>query len=169
MLQSDIIYLSTITVDDKALFIDIYTDPEVMQHVGNTLNVQAALKLFNQCLNQFSKVKPSNRMYVIKSTKNNQKFGVIGLLWNQPEQDCVELGVMIAKPFVSKGYAYKATALLMDYGFVELKLKSIVVFCNETNVMANRVAKALGFVSNGRIADKHTKHNKIKWTALNRY
>ena len=117
MIQSDLLYLSTMTLEDKKLFVDIYTHPKTMEHVGPVLSQQGCLKMFNHCLKQSTNENPTTRMYVIKNKKNHQKYGMIGLLWNQPEKDSVELGVMIDQPFINKAYAYKATALLMQYCF----------------------------------------------------
>ena len=163
MIQSDLLYLTPVSKNDADLFVEIYTDPQIMQHIGPTLNQQAAIELFNKSVNQISIEQPKYLFYVIKRKQNNQKLGIIGLLWNQPKKTSVELGVMIAKSYINKGYAYKATDLLMQYGFVELNLNSIVILCNESNSVANRATQAIGFVNNGIIVDDKSGQRKIKW------
>ena len=170
MIQSDLIYLAPVTKEDADLFIDIYTDPQIMKNVGPAFNYEATKKMFNQCLNQLTKEEPSSRLYVIKNKEDHQKYGIIGLLWNQPEKDSVELGVMITKSHINKAYAYKATDLIMRYGFTAFKLKSIVILCNEKNTVANRGTLAIGFKNSGYFTDKKSNQRKIKWKiSINRF
>jgi RimJ/RimL family protein N-acetyltransferase len=163
MIQSDLFYLTPVTKNDFELFNDIYTNPEVMEHVGPAFHQEATQKIFNQCVNQTTKEQPQYLFYVIKNKHNNEKFGFIGLLWNQPEKTSVELGIMIAKPYFSKGYAYKVTVLLMQYIFIELKLKSIVLFCNENNSAANRGVTAMGFENISLTDESMPNQRIIKW------
>ena len=162
-IQSDLLYLTPVTKDDADLFVEIYTDPQIMQHVGPALNYDAAMILFNQCLEQITSKQPKNLFYVIKSTHTDEKFGIIGLMWNQPKKTSVELGVMIALPYINKAYAYKATNILVQHVFTELDVESIVVTCNESNVGANRVSRALGFENKNTFVDKNTNQRKIDW------
>jgi RimJ/RimL family protein N-acetyltransferase len=134
-----------------------------MQHVGQALNQEAAIKLFNQFVNQDTDEQPKNQFYIIKNKLNDEKIGIIGLLWNQPKKNSVELGVMIARPYINKAYAYKATDMLMQYVFDELKLKSMIILCNEDNIVANRATKAIGFLSIGCFVNKKTNQVKVKW------
>ena len=169
MIQSNLLYLTPITNDDADIFTEIYTDPNIMEHIGPALNKESAMKLFNKCLSQLANEKPKYLFYVITGKQNNNKYGIIGLLWNQPENNSVELGVMISKAYISKGYAYKATELLMQFVFNELRLYSIVVICNESNTAANRTAQALGFIFNGIMKDKKSNQRKIKWESKGIY
>ena len=116
-----------------------------MEHLGPAFNHETTMKMFNQCVNQSAKEQPSNFLYVIKSKESNKKYGIIGLLWNQPEHTSVELGVMIAKSYLSKGYAYKALCLIMEHAFIEMKLTSIVILCSKNNTAVNRGVPTLGF------------------------
>jgi RimJ/RimL family protein N-acetyltransferase len=163
MIQSSFFYLKLVTKDDIELFVEIYTDPMIMEHVGPAFNQETATELFNQCVNQTIKEQPKYLFYVIKNNQNNQKLGIIGLQWNQPESTSVELGVMIAKPYFSRGYAYKVTVLLMRYIFTELKLKSIVLFCNKNNSAANRGVTAMGFQKTNLSEESISNQGVIKW------
>jgi RimJ/RimL family protein N-acetyltransferase len=163
MIQSDLLYLTPLAKDDFNLFVEIYTDPQLMEHVGPAFNQESIIKLFKNCLNQIASEEPKYLFYVIKSKHTEEKFGIIGLLWNQPEKTSVELGVMIAEPYINKAYAYKATYLLMQYVFTKLELKSMIILCNESNTVANRATKAIGFQNKESLIDKKSDQRKIKW------
>ena len=163
MIQSDLLYLKPITKDDAEFFVEIYTDPHVMKHVGSVLSQEAAMGLFENCLKQLSNEQPQYLFYLIKSKRTDEKFGIIGLLWNQPEKNSIELGVMIAKPYINKAYAYKATKLLMKYVFTNIDLEIIVVICNESNIGANRVSRALGFEEKETFIDEKVNQRKVNW------
>ncbi len=87
MIQSELLYLTPVTKDDADLFVEIYTDPQVMEHLGPAFNQEATTKMFNQCVDQISKEQPQDLFYVIKSKQKDKKFGIVGLLWNQPEKN----------------------------------------------------------------------------------
>lgn len=163
MIQSDLLYLTPVAKDDAALFLEIYTDQKLMQHVGPAFNQKSAMKLFNQCVNQITSHKPKYLFYVIKNKTDDEKLGIIGILWNQRGKNCVELGVMIAKSYISKGYAYKVMFLLMQHVFNHKLARSIVVYCNIKNVSANRISKALGFIDISVISIEKQQLQKIKW------
>jgi RimJ/RimL family protein N-acetyltransferase len=162
-IQSDLLYLTPVTKDDADLFVEIYTDPQIMQHVGKALNYDAAITLFNQCLDHITSKQPKNLFYVIKSTHTDEKFGIIGLMWNQPNENSVELGVMIAKPYINKAYAYKATDLLIKYVFKVMNLHSIVISTYDSHLTVNRGLPSLGFINMGMKRDKLSTIKRVMW------
>lgn len=170
MIQSDLLYLTPLTKDDFDLFVEIYTDPQLMEHVGPAFNLKATKELFNNCVNQIANEEPKYLFYVIKNKVNHEKLGLIGLLWNQPEKTSVELGVMIAKTYTSKGYAYKSLCLLMRYTFIEMNLQSIVLLSSINNSAVNRGVPMLGFQNISLSDESISNKGLIKWKiTLQRY
>lgn len=163
MIQSDLIYLTPVTKGDANLFIDIYTDPEVMKNVGPAFNQKATMKMFNQCVKQFDKQQPANLLYVIKSKHDHMKFGIAGFMWNQNDKSSVEIGVMIAKPYISKGYAYKSLCLMIKYSFEKLSIKTIILICSKDNFVVNRGVPTLGFQNISISGDISINKELIKW------
>jgi RimJ/RimL family protein N-acetyltransferase len=163
MIESELLYLTPISKEDTQLFVEIYTDPQVMQFVGPVLNKDKALKLFKQCVNQVAKQHPQYLFYVINSKHSSEKFGIVGLLWNQQSQKSIELGVMIAKTYINKAYAFKALKLLVKYVFMKFNVQEVVMICEESNTAASRISKGLGFRKKEIFVDKKTKQRKIIW------
>ncbi len=60
-----------------------------------------------------------------------------------------ELGYWIGVPFWGRGYASAAARLVVDHGFVEHDLASIVSSCLETNAASFRVLVKTGFRHTG--------------------
>lgn len=163
MIQSDLLYLTPVAKNDADFFVEIYTDPHVMKHIGPAFNQEEAMAIFNRCLNQITKDNPQYLFYVIKSKQKDEKLGIVGMLYNQPEKNCVELGVMIAKSYINKAYAYKALRLLIQHVFTAFKVRVVVMICNESNTAASRISRGLGFHKKEIFEDKNTNKRKITW------
>ncbi|MCB1583442.1 MAG: GNAT family N-acetyltransferase [Xanthomonadales bacterium] len=131
------------------LWIEIYTDPKIMDHIGPTLSKEKAIKLFEKVTVE----NQDNLFYVIRNTHNSQKVGMIGLMTKLTKDSCYELGVMIHKNYSNKGYAYKATQILLKLAFKQMNAHSVSTRCHVLNSGANRISKALGFVNKGIISD----------------
>ena len=159
MIISSLLILDPLSEIDLDLFISIYTDPEVMKNIGPAFSKDGTLQLFKNATVKNDK----NLFYVIRNSQNKNPLGIIGLIRNQKHKLSLELGVMILKNYHCKGYAYKATNILMQHAFDHLNAQSIVVYCNRLNIAANKISKALGFIDKGIIREKKSKSKNIKW------
>lgn len=163
MIESDLLSLTPLCKDDWQLYKDIYTDPVLWELVGEPLTEKSAQQFFNQSVEQFSKDDPTYLFYVINNRINNNKIGIVGIIWNQAEKTGIEMGVMISKTALSQGYAIKALKLLINHAFQHLNIKTMVAFCNDNNYAANRVSKALGYQNVGEIIEPQSNQKKFKW------
>ncbi|MBL4661294.1 MAG: GNAT family N-acetyltransferase [Alcanivoracaceae bacterium] len=163
MIKSDLLYLTPLSKEDLDLFKEIYTDPNLMELVGDALSTITAEKIFNRSIIELNESISKYIFYVIKNNHNNEKIGIVGLFWNQTIKTSVEMGVMITKNHHRKGYAIKALNMLMKHVFAHMNVKSIVAFCHADNIMANRVSKGLGYQNMGISIDPKSQHRNIKW------
>lgn len=130
-----------------------------MEHIGPVYNSENCLKLFNAAMANNTK----NLFYIIKKRHFHDALGLIGLIRKHKENAYYELGVIILNDYKSKGYAYKATKLLLIHAFENLKLNTVVVNCLSLNTGANRISKALGFKQKEQTTIHNTQTKNIKW------
>jgi len=76
-------------------------------------------------------------------------LGGIGLSSISLGNATADVGYWIAAAERGKGVATRATALLVDWGFAELRLARIGLLADIDNVASRRVARRLGFVEEG--------------------
>lgn len=167
MPESQLLTLTPLSLDDKDIFVAVYTDVTVMEFIGECFNKDQALTMFDKSLLQWKKKQPSYLFYLIKYKHSNIKLGVVGLLWNQKSSTTVEMGVMIQKNKLRMGYGLKAMDLLMKHAFYNMELKSILGFCNKDNIMVNRVSEGLGCKNIGTTFDLKSRQTKIIWEITN--
>jgi len=85
----------------------------------------------------------------IVDSADGRLLGGIGLSRISRLNASAEVGYWVAAPERGKGVATRATALLVHWGFAELKLARIGLFADVDNVASRRVARKLGFAQEG--------------------
>ena len=75
----------------------------------------------------------------------NQIVGCIGLHDIDWEEESSKIGYWIAKDFQGKGLTSKATQIVLNYSFNELKLKNIQIRCAVENKKSRAIPEKLGF------------------------
>ncbi|WKN40670.1 GNAT family N-acetyltransferase [Tunicatimonas pelagia] len=81
-------------------------------------------------------------------TKNKELVGAVKLA-THPEYESAELGYWIGRPYWGKGYASKATRLVVEYGFNVLELNRIEAHAMVENAGSSRVLLKLGMQEEG--------------------
>lgn len=157
MLSSELLVLDQLSRSDFDLFLEIYTNEKVMKDIGPVLSKERVINLFEQIIAENDK----NNFFVVRNKRNKVAYGIIGLMKKSTLQ--FELGVMVLNEYKSKGYAYKATSMLLEHAFQNLNVHSVYVMCHRLNTGANRIAKALGFIESNMSHKKELLKENIKW------
>ncbi len=167
-----------IQAQDQALYISLYTDAKIMQHIGAPLSLQAAEKAFNSTLNVMNKVissaankakskkKPKTMTWVMVTLDNQQSIGIQALHWQG--DDCAEIGIMLLNQTKGKGLATEAMSTLIKYGFEYYGLNTINIRYFKENFAMTAIAKKMGFINkaNAQVIDEKTQYqyiNKHSW------
>ena len=117
-------------------------DPDVFKFTGNTYNHEITI---DSELNWIRKVINNAVEYRCAILANDIYVGIIYL--TNIEQGKAEYHIFLGnKEFWGKGVAYKASLLILEYGFIKLKLNSITLKVNKENMSAYNLYKKLGFV-----------------------
>jgi len=139
--------------EDKALFINLYTDAKVMRNISAPLSGEKAEKAFHNTLKIMKKAQPTIMTWVIVSLADNKAIGIQGFSWpttNITQQDDreltqAEIGIMLDTKANGKLFPEEAMGSLMEYGFTQLKLERINAVYANKNIATKRFVNKLGF------------------------
>lgn len=93
--------------------------------------------------------------------KTGEFVGSAGYIKFDDNNNTVELGYWVAKPFQRQGIARECVNLLSRYAFIKLNAKRIIITCTKGNIASRKLAESIGFIQKQFLR----KHVKIK----NRY
>ncbi|MCU0540669.1 MAG: GNAT family N-acetyltransferase [Oscillatoriaceae cyanobacterium Prado104] len=160
-LETARLYLRQFTPDDLDDLYRIYSDSEIMKHLGKGV---------------LTKEETQNRLYAILETWKQNNFGIWALLHKidnrfigrcglvfldkTPE---VELGYILDKHYWNRGLATEASLASLHYGFDILKLEKIVAVARPENLASQRVMQKVGmkYEKNARYYDSDVVYYSI--------
>ncbi|MEO7252029.1 MAG: GNAT family N-acetyltransferase [Arenimonas sp.] len=143
--------LSPLTLRDDALYCRVYTDPQVMQHVGPALSTESAMIDFEKALRGASQSPPLRHRWVVTERASGDHAGLVGLDY---DNSCAEVGALLLGAHQDHGYAAEAIAALADLAFCRLGLTRLHTRHSRINARAAGLMRKLGFVPVGPIAQE---------------
>jgi ribosomal-protein-alanine N-acetyltransferase len=149
--------------EDKALFINLYTDAKVMRNISAPLSDEKAEKAFYNTLRMMKKNQPKIMTWTIVNMTENRAIGVQGFTWpttnNVQSGDRklaqAEIGIMLDTKANGKLFPEEAMGSLMEYGFTQLKLERINAFYASKNLATKRFVNKLGFILPANLQKKN--------------
>lgn len=160
--DEDIIIRDIIAEDAISLF-SWQTDKELNRYDPRPLPKNST-ELFSECTSFCRRfdteyfcdnIKARQYRYFIITDKNACPIGFVNLFSIDIEKKQAEMGVMIGdKRYWSKGLAYKAVSLAMEYAFLHMDIKRIYIETGESNLPALRLFSKLGFEKCGEYLEE---------------
>lgn len=146
--ESTRLLMRPLCVDDQAFYCACYTDPVLMQHIGEPLTQQAALRSFSAAMKLNSATPARRRSWVIQEKESSAATGLLALIYDYSRQDRVnaELGHIMHARFQNRGFTIEAIDKLADIVFSTTNLSTIIVNHRSKNGAVARAAKKLGFL-----------------------
>ena len=134
--------------EDESFYCTCYTDPVLMQHIGEPLSPEAASRSFAVALKIATEIPMRRCTWVMQEKSLLLDIGLLALVCDQKEPEPInaELGVLVANSFQSKGYVSEVIAFLADITFSQTRLDAIHVHHRAKNIPVSKVALKLGFV-----------------------
>jgi RimJ/RimL family protein N-acetyltransferase len=145
MLQGKLVRLRAPERGDLPTFVRWFNDPEATQFLlrGPPMGLEEE-ELWYQGL-----VRNEEKVFCIE-TLEGKLIGNLGITRLDWADRRAEIGVMIGeKDYWSRGYGTEAISLLLRYMFEELNLERIGLYCDETNLRAQRCYEKCGFRREG--------------------
>ncbi|MDQ0320826.1 RimJ/RimL family protein N-acetyltransferase [Pararhizobium capsulatum DSM 1112] len=134
------------TPQDRALFHEINSDPEVMAFFPRQRTRAECGPLLEEARRRIEET--GLGFFALALREGDQPIGFCGL--NQPDREpilpagTVEIGWRLARPHWGKGYMTEAGNALLRHGFLELGLPEIVSFAVAQNERSTAVMRRLG-------------------------
>jgi [ribosomal protein S5]-alanine N-acetyltransferase len=137
------IRLAPLTADDLSLFVQLCTDPVVMQHVYSPFTQHQARTVFAERLRPWHPLSDGWLSFVIYHHADGSKLGTIGL--KIIDHQC--------KPQAQgQGFAAQAAEQLVSYAFLQLQLKKLIAICAAANSSSVKLLQKLGFTLEQQLA-----------------
>ena len=142
------LFMRPLQPEDEAFYCACYTDPVLMQHIGEPLSHEAASRSFAVTLKIATEIPIRRYTWVMQDKSLLLDIGLLALVCDQKEPEPInaELGVLVFNAFQNKGYVSEVTASLADITFSQTRLDAIHVHHRAKNIPVSTVAMKLGFV-----------------------
>jgi len=130
--------------EDLPLAIALWTDDDVMRHMGGARSVEQAKERFREeCANQ---QKHGFQYWPIFSLETGEHAGCAGLRPFHGSLDELEIGVHIARPFWSGRYGEEAARAVMAHAWAHTSASALVAGHGPDNANSQALIERLGFV-----------------------
>ena len=117
--------LQPIDVQDaghRAVYIHLYTDPEVMAQIGPPLTPAAAERGFNRLCELTAGDRPGHCYWVIVERASNLVIGFAGF---RRHDERAEIGAMLRKEWWRQGVATEAFAGMLEHAWTSMGLAAV--------------------------------------------
>ncbi|WP_337840835.1 GNAT family N-acetyltransferase [Rheinheimera sp.] len=112
--------LTPLCQDDNELFIELFTNTDVMKHIAPVMTQFEADELFKKALRC-----DSSAYYWSVSSDNDSGMGITALI--STADDRAEFGLMLLPEYCNKGYSVPVGAALINFGFSVWGLEGVDV------------------------------------------
>lgn len=145
------LHLRPLGKSDEALYCDLYTDTELMRHIGAPLTVEAALRSFRVACRLATRDGVSAQRWVLLEQGSPAAIGMLSLIADQADSDEAEVGLMLRAHRQRRGVAVAAIGAVADRVFTpadadDPDLRLIWSRHAPGNVAAARLMLRMGFL-----------------------
>ena len=122
-----------------------------------------------QFIRRYHRARRKGRMYMfgIEQKETGKIIGGISLGNVNKDQHRAELGFWLGKPFWGQGIISEAVALMVEFGFKELRLRRILAMVFHHNPASMKVLEKNGFVREGVL--RQWMHSRGRWIDLHMF
>lgn len=127
---------------DRALFCRLYTDPELMRHIGPPLSEADAARRFRAACRRNRDPALRQWIWVLAEAHAQSDIGLLGLT---RQGDAAEIGALLPLPWQGQGYAAEAIAALVEHAFTLPGLARLFTRHRGDHAAAAGLMRKLGF------------------------
>lgn len=144
---------------DEALYCRLYSDPEVMRHIGAPLSAEAAARAFAAALHLAVQPDPRLRVWVLSERATALGIGILALS-GRASGEALESGAMLLPQGQARGFSVEAHAALLDRLFATTRIATVWSRNSERNEAAASVRAKLGFLKSPASGEGET---SVRW------
>jgi ribosomal-protein-alanine N-acetyltransferase len=153
-------HLRPLGEDDDELYVALYTDADVMRHVGEPLTLRAASRAFNKVATFNRREDGGYRTWVVVDRATVKTCGLLALV---AQQGASEIGALIWPQYHNDGIATEIIRRLMDFAFMECGLDVIFTRHLVANNGAEGLKRKLDFE---RIPTVGSRDGEVRWERI---
>lgn len=136
-----------VCVDDEDFYCRCYTDPLLMEHIGEPLTREAALRSFTAALKKATGISDRRYTWVMQEKGVGAAVGLLAMFCDEAKPDPVyaELGTIMLSEFQNKGFTVEALRKLADVAFNMTPLQALLIKHKSQNNAVKGVTAKLGY------------------------
>jgi RimJ/RimL family protein N-acetyltransferase len=142
-METERLVLRRYTGEDKVHLISLFTDEDVMNHVGDGVLTEAQAEEWWEKL--FKKFYPQNlNIWAVFAKQDLRYIGHAGIYPRPTRKADWEFVYFLSRDAWGKGYATEIARRIIEYGFNELKLTEIFATIDDDHSASIKVAEKAG-------------------------
>jgi RimJ/RimL family protein N-acetyltransferase len=162
-IQSERLSMRSLTSADEAFYCSLYTDAEVMRHIGPALARDHALEGFRKTLEGMSRPTFERRVLVLLDRKTQEPIGISSVrMLRKPGR--AEVGTLLKPGMHEKGFGQECSAALITQAFTRPQIDELIAYSSEGNTGVERLLTHLGFSRKGSRPASHGRPARTKWS-----
>jgi len=136
-----------LSIEDREFYCSCYTDPLLMQHIGEPLSHEAASQSFKAALRITGKTPIRRYTWAMQEKTTRSNIGLLALVCDQvqPEPINAEIGSIVCLHFQNQGFAAEAISALVDVALANTSLSTLSTRHISQNGAAYGLMEKLGF------------------------
>lgn len=164
VLEAPRVRLLAFTAADEDMYVGLYTDAEVMRHVGPPLEPGEARRAFAAVLRLASRPAAPARYWRIAWREGGRPdAGLIAMLVDADRQGA-EIGLLLWPHSQDQGVAREAISAVADHAFSgEAPLSTLWTRHTEDNVLVDSLMRRLGFARDGEVETGTQRLRQPRW------
>lgn len=157
--------------EDEKFYCACYTDPVLMQHIGEPLAHDTALRSFKAALKVGTEIPVRRYTWVIQEKTSGLAAGLLAMFCDQakPEPVNAELGTIMLSQFQNQGFTVEALDALADAAFNTTRLEVLLIKHKAENKAVTGVTRKLGYLRDSTDASDTARYvwalHRINWQA----
>ncbi|USG67384.1 GNAT family N-acetyltransferase [Brevibacillus ruminantium] len=136
--------LTKLALDDWELIRSIYSDPELMKHIGAPMQEEEIRTNFEKELAPWSLASTHWLTWIIRETASGNAAGLISICTRNREKLTAEIGFILLEAYKGKGYATEAIKLVIDFATEAFGFETFTAICSEEHAASRRVLEKAG-------------------------
>jgi RimJ/RimL family protein N-acetyltransferase len=145
ILESKLLLLRHLVLDDLDSLFALYSDPDVSQYIPDAPRTYAEAREELQWFLNGHPRYPELGLWATIYKETGQFIGRCGLLpWTIDGQQEVEVAYLLDKAYWGKGLGTEAAQAISQYGFAQLGLSRLICLIDPVNQASLQVARKIG-------------------------
>lgn len=162
ILETERCIIREITMEDVDALYEIYKEPSITEFMEDLYPTREQETAYTRDYIKNVYGFYGYGMWIVEKKDTGEVIGRAGVEQHE-EEECVEMGFVIAHPFQRQSYAYEVCEAILRYAKKELKLNRICCLVKEGNKASLGLCKKLGFEHIGQQISKGEEYELFEY------